>query len=71
MTANENRRLKRMYTEMSIQNDLLKESVWQKALRPSLRKEMVVKVLAAGGVTIALACRTFWSANAAIGMNAC
>ena len=53
--ANETRRLKRMYAEMSMQKDLLKEA----ALRPSLRKEMAVKAVAARVVRIALACRTF------------
>ena len=57
--ANENRHLKRMYAEMSMQNDLLKESRLEKALRPSLRKEMAVKAVATCGVSIALACRTF------------
>jgi putative transposase len=34
--AEENRRLKRMYAEMSMQNDLLKEALGKKALRPSI-----------------------------------
>ena len=37
--AEENRRLKRMYAEMSMQNDLLKEALGKKALRPSHRRE--------------------------------
>ena len=32
--ADENRRLKRIYAEMSMQNDLLKGGSWKKALRP-------------------------------------
>ncbi|MBL4890802.1 MAG: IS3 family transposase [Rhizobiaceae bacterium] len=57
--AEENRRLKRMYAEMSMQNDLLKEALGKKPLRPSLRKEMAVKAVANRGVSIALACRAF------------
>ncbi|MFK5996600.1 MAG: IS3 family transposase [Rhodobacterales bacterium] len=57
--AEENRRLKRMYAEMSMQNDLLKEVLGKKAVRPSLRKEMAVEAVASCGVSIALSCRTF------------
>ena len=57
--ADENRRLKRMYAEMSMQNDLLKEVARKKVKRPSLRKEMAVKAVLDRGVSIALACRTF------------
>ncbi len=38
--AEETRRLKRLYAEMSMQNDLLKEALGKKASRPSQRKEM-------------------------------
>ena len=37
--AEQNRRLKRMYAEMSMQNDLLKEAS-EKSVRPSRRREM-------------------------------
>ncbi|MHA1523020.1 MAG: IS3 family transposase, partial [Alphaproteobacteria bacterium] len=57
--AEQNRRLKRMYAEMSMQNDLLKEALGKKPLRPSQRKEMAVKAVAQRRVSIALACRTF------------
>jgi len=57
--AEQNRRLKKMYAEMSMQNDLLKEALGKKALRPSLRKEMTVRAVTWHGVSIALACRTF------------
>ncbi len=33
--AEQNRRLKKMYAEMSMQNDLSEGSAWKKALRPS------------------------------------
>ncbi len=56
--AEENRRLKRVYAEMSMQNDLLKEVLGKKH-RPSLRKEMAVKAVADRGISIALACRAF------------
>ncbi|QBY00883.1 IS3 family transposase [Rhodophyticola sp. CCM32] len=57
--AEENRRLKRMYAEMSMQNDLLKEALGKKPLRPSLRREVAVNAVARHGVSVALACRTF------------
>jgi len=57
--AEENRRLKRMYAEMSMQNDLLKEALGKNVLRPSRRREMAMKVVAVHGVSVALACRTF------------
>ena len=57
--AEQNRRLKKMYAEMSMQNDLLKEALGKKALRPSRRREMAMKAVAHHGISIALACRTF------------
>ncbi|MGJ5621538.1 IS3 family transposase [Sulfitobacter sp. MF3-043] len=57
--AEENCRLGHMYAEMSMQNDLLKEALGKKALRPSLRREMDVNAVARYGVSIALACRAF------------
>ncbi|MBD9628487.1 IS3 family transposase [Ensifer sp. ENS06] len=55
----ENRRLKKMYAEMSMQADLLKEALGKKLTRPSRRREMAGKAVALHGVSIALACRTF------------
>ncbi|MDO7621923.1 MAG: IS3 family transposase [Loktanella sp.] len=57
--ADENRRLKRMYAEMSMQNDLLKEALGKKPVRPSQRREMAVKAVEDRRVSIAMACRTF------------
>ncbi|MEO9629023.1 MAG: IS3 family transposase [Sulfitobacter sp.] len=57
--AEENRRLKRMYAEMSMQNDLLKEALGKKPLRPSHRREMAMNAVEQYGVSIALACRAF------------
>jgi len=54
----QNRRLKTMYAEMSMQNELLKEALGI-SLRPSQRREMAMRVVAVHGVSIALACRTF------------
>ncbi|CAD7026877.1 transposase [Pseudorhizobium halotolerans] len=54
----ENRRLKKMYAEMSIQAELLKEALG-KNTRPFQRREMAGKAVASRGVSIALACRTF------------
>ena len=61
----ENRRLKKMYAEMSMQADLLKEALSKNRsaistpilFRKSL--EMAEKAVARTGVSIALACRTF------------
>lgn len=55
----ENRRLKKMYAELSMQNDLLKEDLGKKALRPSQRKEMALQAVQKHNVKVALACRTF------------
>ncbi|TKT58723.1 IS3 family transposase [Agrobacterium sp. LC34] len=55
----ENRRLKKMYAEMSMQAELLKEALGKKLKRPSQRREMAGKAVAFRGVSIALACRTF------------
>ncbi|MGG7519633.1 IS3 family transposase, partial [Allorhizobium undicola] len=55
----ENRRLKKMYAEMSMQAELLKEALGKKLTRPSQRREMAGKAVALRGVSVALACRTF------------
>ncbi|ABS13382.1 transposase IS3/IS911 family protein [Brucella anthropi ATCC 49188] len=55
----ENRRLKKMYAEMSMQAELLKEALGKKVTRPSQRREMAGKAVALRGVSVALACRTF------------
>ena len=57
--AEQNRQLKRMYTEMSMQNDLPKEALGREPLRQSLRKETAVRAVARHGISIVLACRTF------------
>jgi len=57
--AEQNRRLKKMYAEMSMQNDLLKEALGKKALRPSLRREMAMNAVVGRGDSIALTCRAF------------
>ncbi len=57
--ATENRRLKKMYAEKSMQNELLKEALGKKALRPSQRREMAKHAIEQHAVSIALACRTF------------
>jgi putative transposase len=53
----ENRRLKRMYADLSMQADLLKEAL-EKMRRPSQRRELAGKAVAQRGVSVALACRT-------------
>ncbi|MFN3825610.1 MAG: IS3 family transposase [Pseudorhodobacter sp.] len=55
----ENRRLKRMYADLSMQADLLKEALGKKLTRPSQRREMAEKAVARHQVSIALACRAF------------
>ncbi|WP_139834154.1 IS3 family transposase [Marivita cryptomonadis] len=57
--AEENRRLKRMYADVSMQNDLLKEAPGKKVTGPAQRRELAVKAVAMKGVSIALACRAF------------
>jgi len=57
--AEQNWRLKRLYAWMSMQNDLLKEAAWKKALRPSCRREIATNAIIKGGASIALACRIF------------
>ena len=64
--AAENGRLTRMYAEMSMQNDLLKEAAREKALRPSQRQEMAMNVVTRRGVRITLACRVFEISELAI-----
>ena len=54
----ENRRLKKMFAELSMQNELLKEALG-KIDRPSQRRAMAGTTAARQGVSIALACRTF------------
>ncbi len=58
-TEGELRRFKKMYAELSLQNELLKEALAKKVSRPSQRKEMAVFVVEGKGVSVALACRTF------------
>jgi putative transposase len=55
----DNRRLKRMYSDLSMQNDLLKESPRNKVDRPSQRREIAETALERRSVSIALACRAF------------
>ncbi|MDP2050067.1 MAG: IS3 family transposase [Cypionkella sp.] len=55
----ENRRLKRMYADLSMQADLLKEALGKKLTGPSQRREMAETAVERRGVSIALACRAF------------
>ena len=55
----ENRRLKRMFADLSMQNELLKEALGEKIDRPSERREMAGNAIMRRGVSIALACRAF------------
>ena len=57
--AEENRRLKRMYADVQLQNDLLKDVFIKKISRPSLRKECAKMAVETQGVSIKLACKTF------------
>ncbi|NWG92814.1 MAG: IS3 family transposase [Parvularculaceae bacterium] len=57
--AEENRRLKKMYAEMAMQNELLKDALGKKLTRPSQRREMAMKAVEEDGVSVALACCTF------------
>ena len=54
----ENRRLKKMFAELSMQNELLKEALGKND--PAIqRREMAETAVARRGISIALACRTF------------
>lgn len=55
----ENARLKRMFAEVSVQNEVIKEALAKKVTRPSQRREMAVYAIATQGVSIVLACRAF------------
>ena len=55
----ENRRLKKMYAEMSMRAELLKEALGKNLIRPALRWGLVENAVARRGVSIELACRTF------------
>ena len=55
----ENRRLKRMFADLSMQADLLREALGKKVTRPAQRRELAEKAVATKGVSIALACRAF------------
>ena len=55
----ENRRLKRMYADLSMQTDILKEALGKKMKRPAQRRELAAQAVAHHGVSIALACRIF------------
>jgi putative transposase len=55
----ENARLKRMYADIAMQNELIKEALAKKVARPSQRREMAVYAIASQGVSIAMACRAF------------
>jgi len=55
----ENRRLKRMYADLSMQADLLKEALGKKIARPAQRRDLAMKAVAQRGISITLACRTF------------
>ncbi|MFV0292825.1 MAG: IS3 family transposase, partial [Paracoccus sp. (in: a-proteobacteria)] len=55
----ENRRLKKMFAELSMQNELLKEALGKKVTGPSQRREMAANAVERRQVSIALSCRTF------------
>lgn len=59
----ENRRLKRMYADLSMQADLLKEALGKNEAAISAPRELAEKAVAQRGVSIALACRTFGRYN--------
>ena len=55
----ENRRLKRMYADLSMQTDILKETLGKKMKRPARRRELAAQAVAHHGGSIALAYRLF------------
>ena len=50
--AEQNWRLKKMHAEMSMQNSLLKEAAWKKALRLSHRREMATNAVIQRGASL-------------------
>jgi|GEM_PF-1147725 len=53
----ESRQLKRMFADLSMQADLLREALGKKVTRPAQRRELAEKAVAMKGVSISLACR--------------
>ncbi len=53
----ENRRLKQMYAELSLDHRVLKDVVEKKAVKPAVRRELVDYAREAHGVSIRRACR--------------
>jgi putative transposase len=54
-----NARLKRIYADIAIQNEMVKEALAKKVVRPSFKREIAKKAVAMRGVSIGLACRAF------------
>lgn len=57
--GDESRRLKRMYADLNMPTDILKEALGKKLTRPSHRRELAEKAVAQRGVSIASVCGTF------------
>nr|WP_245649054.1 IS3 family transposase [Magnetovibrio blakemorei] len=55
----ENARLKKMYAEVQLQNDVIKEAMGKKVVRPSRRREMAKDFVCKGRLTIRSACEVF------------
>ena len=55
----QNRRLRKMYAEMSMQSRVTEGSPWEKVIRQALRRGLAENAVARHGVSLALACRTF------------
>ncbi|MEJ1471472.1 MAG: IS3 family transposase [Candidatus Sedimenticola sp. (ex Thyasira tokunagai)] len=53
----ENRRLKQMYADLSLEHHVLKDIIGKKALKPATRRELVDYAIQEHGVSIRLACR--------------
>ena len=55
----ENRRLKKMFAELSVQNELRKEALGKEVAGAFQRREMAATAVARRKVSAALTCRTF------------
>ena len=55
----ENARLKKMYADVQLQNEVIKEAIEKKVVRPARRKEMAVRAVSEGLLSIRAACAAF------------
>lgn len=54
----ENRRLKQMFADLSLENLTLKDVIEKKALKPAIKRELVIYLTAQFAMSLRQACRT-------------